>query len=266
MLRFSLLSAGCALFLAACGGSGETGHAPGNDADPAAGDAAASCDAASEDCPAPDETDSPASAQRFEARGNEPGWLLKIEGGELSLVWNYGEDELSAPVPAPQKDGAVTRYALPDENLTVTAREEVCNDDATGMPHPFRVSVDIRGETLKGCGGKPAALLSGEWMVEDIGGGGVIDNSHVTLSFSADGRLAGLGTCNNYSAAYTLGPEGLSIGPVAATKKACPPALMTQEQKFFQMLTKTQRFQIDETGALILSGGGGARLLARRAG
>ena len=46
----------------------------------------------------------------FKARGNEPGWMLTIADGALSLVWNYGEDKLSAPAPAPERDGPVTRY------------------------------------------------------------------------------------------------------------------------------------------------------------
>ncbi|PQA87051.1 META domain-containing protein [Hyphococcus luteus] len=216
-----------------------------------------------EDCVAVEESQR-ATERAFDAQGNEPGWRLEIARGELSLTWNYGEDELSAPAPEPQEDGAVTRYAIPDEDLVITTREEICHDDATGMPHPFRVSVDIRGQTLHGCGGDPASLLSGEWVVEDINGGGVIDNSHATLSFSADGRLAGRGSCNNYSAAYTLGPERFSIGPIAATKKACPPALMEQERKLFDSLAKTRRFEIDDAGALILIGEHGARLLARR--
>lgn len=200
----------------------------------------------------------------FRARGNEPGWMLTIEGGALSLAWNYGEDEVSAPAPTPERDGAVTRYAVPAENLAVTITETICSDDATGMPRPFRVAVDIRGTALQGCGGEPASLLAGEWVVEDINNTGVIDNSHATLSFSDDGRLAGTGSCNNYSAPYTLGGEGLSIGPAAATMKACAPALMNQEQNFFDSLAKTERFEIDGTGALILSGPGGARILARR--
>jgi len=198
------------------------------------------------------------------ARGNEPGWLLEIADGELSLTWNYGEDELTAAAPAPEKNGDVKRYSLPEEDLEVTVTQAVCNDDATGMPHPYRVAVEIRGQTLNGCGGEPASLLKGDWVVEAIDNGGVIDSSHATLSFGDGGRLAGSGSCNNYSAAYTLGGEGLSIGPAAATKKACAPALMNQEQKFFDSLAKTDRFEIDETGALILHGEGGARILARR--
>ena len=132
------------------------------------------------------------------------------------------------------------------------------------MPHPYGVSIGIRGTTLNGCGGEPVSLLAGEWNVEDINNGGVIDNSHATLSFSDDGRLAGTGSCNSYSAPYTLGGEGLSIGPSVATRKACAPALMNQEQAFFDSLAKTERFEIDETGALILAGAEGARILARR--
>lgn len=265
MLRIPSLLLGSTLLISACSGPEETGAAPDAALSEAASPSpAVQCEETSGECEEIEENDAAKTAQSFEARGNEPGWLLKIAEGEFSLVWNYGEDELSAPAPEPERDGAVTRYTIPAEDLAVTATQTLCHDGATGMPHPLSVSVEIRGQTLNGCGGDPASLLSGEWVVEDINGGGVIDNSHATLSFSADGRLAGLGSCNNYSAAYTLGPERFSIGPIAATKKACPPALMEQERKFFDVLAKTRRFEIDETGALTLVGEDGARLLARR--
>ncbi len=202
----------------------------------------------------------------FHARGNEPGWTLDIDGGAFTLVWNYGENRLEAAAPEPEIDGAVTRYILPDRNVAVTVTAQLCNDDATGMPHPFAVTVETGDQTLNGCGGEPASLLAdGEWIVEDIGGGGVIDNSRASLQFGDD-RVAGSGSCNSYSAAYALTGEGLRLGATAATKRACPEALMNQEQKFFGVLQNVDRFEIDETGALILIADDGGRILARRGG
>jgi heat shock protein HslJ/membrane-bound inhibitor of C-type lysozyme len=205
------------------------------------------------------------SEAAFRARGNEPGWMLTIADGVLTLISNYGETTITTAAPAPEIDGAVTRYALPVEGLTVVVTEKICSDDATDMPHPYAVTVETAGQTLNGCGGEPSSLLTGgEWVVEDIGGGGVIDNSRASLDFGDD-RVAGSGSCNSYSAAYALSGEGLALGPTMATKRACPEALVNQEQKFFNILQKISRFEINETGALILISDDGGRILARRA-
>lgn len=112
--------------------------------------------------------------------------------------------------------------------------------------------------------GAAASLVGGEWVIEDINGGGVIDNSRASLMFGEDGRVSGMGSCNNYNAGYTLTGEGLSFSRAAATLRACAPALMDQEQKFFDTLAKVSGFSIDETGALILTAPDGGTILARR--
>ncbi len=40
-----------------------------------------------------------------------------------------------------------------------------------------------------------APLLGQEWIIEDIAGGGVIDDSQPSLLFLADGQVAGSGSC-----------------------------------------------------------------------
>ena len=200
----------------------------------------------------------------LKARGNEPGWSLEIAGDTLTLVSDYGATRVEAAA-VKSVNGAVTTWRAADKKLSVTWDEKVCADDATGMPHPASVVVVHEGKTLKGCGGDPKSLLvGGEWVVEDINGGGVIDNSRASLMFGEDGRVSGRGSCNNYNAGYTLTGEGLSFSRAAATLKACAPALMNQERKFFDTLAKVSGFSIDETGALILTTPDGGKILARR--
>lgn len=200
----------------------------------------------------------------LKARGNEPGWSLEIDGDTLTLVSDYGATRVEASA-AKTVDGAVTVWRAADKDLTVTWENTLCADDATGMPHPARVTVDHAGKTLKGCGGDPGSLLTGgEWIVEDINNSGVIDNSRASLTFDEAGRVAGMSSCNSYGAGYALTGEGLTIGRAAATLRACAPALMDQERKFFDTLSKVSGFTIDDTGALILTAPDGGRILARR--
>ena len=107
-------------------------------------------------------------------------------------------------------------------------------------------------------------LLGQEWVIENIAGAGVIDNSHATLQFFGDGRLAGSATCNRIIGSYTSEGQQLSIAPVGTTMMACPEALMKQEQKLLGLLPKLQSYRIDKTGALVLSTQDGEEIVARR--
>jgi putative lipoprotein len=106
------------------------------------------------------------------------------------------------------------------------------------------------------------ALFGSEWIAEDIDGGGVIDNAHSTIMFEADGKLSGSGGCNNFSGQAKVDGYKMEIGPLAATQRACVPALSDQEQKFFQAITNTRSFEIDEgREKLILKDSSGAPIV-----
>lgn len=99
------------------------------------------------------------------------------------------------------------------------------------------------------------------WVAEDIGGGGVIDNARSTISFADNGTVTGSGGCNNFSGTAKVDGNRIEIGPLAATQKACIPALADQEQKFFDALAKARVFEIDERmKKLILKDDTGTRL------
>ena len=210
--------------------------------------------------------DAPQDSQEvLRASGFEPGWTVEIGPETMTVVTNYGEKRVSASTPPAETSGGVTTYRLENEGVTVQVRNSLCEDDATGMPHPKTVEVQLGDQTLQGCGGEPKSLLTGdEWVVEELNGDGVVDGSRISLKFGEDGRISGMASCNSYSGPYTLTGERLTIGNVMATRKACAPALMDQESKFLDLLAKVQRFTIDETGALVLHTSEGGTILARR--
>jgi putative lipoprotein len=96
------------------------------------------------------------------------------------------------------------------------------------------------------------SLAGTSWWVEDISGRGVIDMTHTTIEFDADGRVSGDTGCNRYfgSVEFT-GPE-ISFGPLAGTRKACAASLMDQEMNFFQAMGKVSQWEVAETGLLHL--------------
>jgi len=203
----------------------------------------------------------------FRAAGNEPGWSLQILGDKMTLVTNYGERTVKATAAAPELTAEFRRYvgATSSGDLIATVYDKVCADVMSGMPFPHTVEVMFAGSTLKGCGGQPAALLHGPaWLVEDINGAGVVDNSRATLTFGSDGRVAGRATCNTYSADYRLAGEGLSVTQPVSTMMACAPALMRQEELFLDVLKGVQRFELTPDGLLTLHDSGGRTITARR--
>lgn len=113
----------------------------------------------------------------------------------------------------------------------------------------------------------PAVQLEGgEWVVERLGDAPPLAGSRMTLRFEAGGRLSGKASCNGYSAGYTLDGERLKLTQPSSTRMACEPPLMDQEQRFFELLEATERYELTPDGALRLHAGEGRSLQARRSG
>jgi heat shock protein HslJ len=203
----------------------------------------------------------PAPPRPYRAEG--PGWTLDIRDGTVTFALDDGR-RIEAALPEPRFDGGFV-HDMPGADVTIRTIPGLCRDAATGTPHPDRVEVTLGGETLGGCGGDPLDLLAGpEWVVEDIGGRGIIDASRVTLDVAQGGGLGGTASCNRYATRLTVSGGGLEVGPIASTRMGCPEALMMQEQSFFAALAAVTRFDIDPTGALVMYGAGGEPVLTAR--
>ena len=95
--------------------------------------------------------------------------------------------------------------------------------------------------------GSPAAAQStpaGKWLAEDIDGG-VVNGPQTTLDVAEDGTVSGTGGCNGYRGTAEFSVTAINFGPLAATKKACEPAVMAQETKFHKALEEAKGWQID---------------------
>lgn len=109
-----------------------------------------------------------------------------------------------------------------------------------------------------------AMVIGPTWVAEDIDQRGVIDNlqSHVTLT--PEGRIHGSGGCKAFAGGYTLDSDrllfGTEGGQLAATLKACPDAVMDQEARFTDALSRVQSWRI-ENGLLFLLDAEGTPIL-----
>jgi len=96
-----------------------------------------------------------------------------------------------------------------------------------------------------------AAELVGAWLLEDLGGRGVMDMVQTTLAFDGEGRASGSGGCNRFTGSYTFDDGKLAFGPLAGTKMMCPEAVMDQENRFHQALGVVERVVLDGPFLLI---------------
>lgn len=100
---------------------------------------------------APPAAGDPAS-ERYEARGQEPGWLLVIHDGRIDYTGDYGEKKISVPRPDPRPSFNGRRYVTP--RITVDITYVRCNDGMSGRGYEHQVTVAADGRTVKGCGGE----------------------------------------------------------------------------------------------------------------
>ncbi len=138
----------------------------------------------------------------------------------------------------------------PAEQPEVVPVTIVDEGDDSGGPASAEVSSHI----------PDATELAGGWLLEDLGGRGVMDIVQTTLVFDGEGRVSGSGGCNRYTGSYTYGDGELTFGPLAGTKMMCPEAVMDQEDRFLEALGAIDRVAVDGPFLLIYAGGSHAPL------
>lgn len=104
--------------------------------------------------------------------------------------------------------------------------------------------------------------VTGDWRAIDLNGFPVADPAP-TLSLGD--RAGGSGGCNRWSADYEVDArERLRFGPIASTKMACAPAVMEQETRFFDLLSRVRGYSRYGDGSLSLIGADGSAIRFRR--
>jgi putative lipoprotein len=98
------------------------------------------------------------------------------------------------------------------------------------------------------------------WLTEYIDGNGVIDDAQTTLEFLEPTRAGGRGGCNRYSAAVEIEGSSIRFGDPVATRMACVPALMDQENRFFIALRSVRSYRVRDEKLQLLDDSGGVKL------
>jgi heat shock protein HslJ/uncharacterized membrane protein len=100
-----------------------------------------------------------------------------------------------------------------------------------------------------------AALLGTAWRLESPGNGKLQAGTQPTLEFPTEGRASGNGSCNRFNGIVIVAEDGIKFTGLATTRKACPEAVMRQEEDYLAALRDAVRFEADAESLRIFSAG-----------
>lgn len=92
----------------------------------------------------------------FRGVGNEPAWVLEIQGDSLSLEADYGETHYRFTGANEHTDSAagqtIFRASTDGVTIEVTLEHKTCQDTMADASYETTVSIQLGDRTLQGCG------------------------------------------------------------------------------------------------------------------
>lgn len=92
----------------------------------------------------------------------------------------------------------------------------------------------------------------GPWVLMALLEHNQVPATRITLATAAEGRLSGEAGCNRWAGQWLWTDAGVSLAPVATTRKICPPEIMELEQRFLDALARTDAWQMTDRGLMLL--------------
>jgi heat shock protein HslJ len=200
------------------------------------------------------------NAEPYRALGTEPFWSLTIDGSRIRYQPAEGR-VVTVAKPRPIVGFNGERYVT--RGLTVDITHVECSDGMSDRTFHDTVTVTRRGRTLRGCGGNvlseqpaPGSLIEGEWRIQSIAGRPPVAQSNPRVTFTST-KMSGSTGCNNFNGGFRFDRGRLTAGPLATTRRACPGALNTQEQKLIKLFGKPLSVSRNRNGKLVMTARGG---------
>lgn len=98
-----------------------------------------------------------------------------------------------------------------------------------------------------------SAWLAGSQWGYPLGGGAGHGRS---VRFAVDGVVHVNGGCNKFRGSYDQTGSAITISPIAATRKACPEAVMARERSFLAALTNARSVEAAQHKLVLLDADG----------
>jgi heat shock protein HslJ len=118
--------------------------------------------------------------------------------------------------------------------------------------HVFAGAIAIQAMLLIGGTVLADGLAGSEWRPVQLGEHAVADTESLFVRFEAEGHVAGHGGCNRFFGSYQITGEQISIGPLGATRMACPEPVMDLEMTFFSALEQARGFSRDRARLVLV--------------
>ena len=112
--------------------------------------------------------------------------------------------------------------------------------------------VMMQGKQMIQVGGGGAEVTGISWRAVSIGGEAIPDDSGLTLRFEVDGSIKGHGGCNGFFGSLQKSDSGIEVGPLGATRMACPETIMNRETTFMNAVQKLRDFKTTSDGMSLL--------------
>jgi len=127
--------------------------------------------------------------------------------------------------------GEARTFAVKGDQLTLFG------GDGTGLAVYEAQSQELAGTTWE-----VTAFNNGKQAVV-----GVLEGTALTASYGKDGTMSGDSGCNEFSGAYKIDGDQITIGPLASTMKMCsdPAGVMDQEAQYLAALQSAANYQIE---------------------
>ncbi|HEY1945443.1 MAG TPA: META domain-containing protein [Bryobacteraceae bacterium] len=167
--------------------------------------------------------------------GESTGWSVELDS-ETSID---GKPAHSVEVESPEIKKLET---LENKHVRATGKVTHRQGVETGNRTVLAVS-SIREVKAKPAPATAFSLANSEWLLKDLGGSEVLDNVQATLAFQETGKVSGNGSCNRFFGSAKINGNAIELGPLGATRMACPEAIMNQEAKYMGALQAADRFE-----------------------
>jgi heat shock protein HslJ len=166
----------------------------------------------------------------------------KIQGFEYEPGFDYELRIRTEDVPNPPADASSIRYIL----VELVSKTPMSNEAGAG--------VDLVLGDWKLASFSEAVLTEAGVDVTNAMGA-LASKGGVTLAFTDQGQAAGFSGCNQYTGTYEIeGGHSLSFGPLAGTRKMCPPPLMELEALTLKTLEAVEGVYVRDESTLELYG------------
>lgn len=181
--------------------------------------------------------------------GESTGWAIQLES-----AISVGGKQVDSIEVASHETNKLEK--LENKRVRATGRLSQRDGVETGNRSILEVSTirEVQGKPAPQAAPSPTAALSltgSQWLLEDLGGSGVIDNVQATLTFSEADKVSGNGSCNRFFGSAKIEGDLIQLGPLGVTRMACPEAVMNQEAKYLNALQATERFEWKDSSLLL---------------